>query len=332
MLESISLKAVASYSPDQVTEIKPLKRVNIFYGHNGTGKSTVSNYLQNDDPLDFLDCSTKYSGDKPEFLVFNERFIEKNFHQGWQPGVFTLNKDNVDAEKAIEGLEQDSKLLAQERDEAKSAGVKESRSIESEKENLRSEAWKLKKKYDSESLKYCFKGFNSDSAKFLDELLNKNTVDTSLPTTAELEKSALELHSASNVQRTWPQQISFPEKDIESSPIYSEVIIASGESYLKALIEKIGNSDWVRESLQYIPISEGKCPLCQQDAPKDLEAHISNLFDESYREKIATISAMETRYGDGVSALITKLRTNSQYQLTPPHKESLDSALREFEA
>jgi len=47
MINRILLRNVSSYSPTSVVTIAPLKRVSVFYGQNGTGKTTISSYLQN---------------------------------------------------------------------------------------------------------------------------------------------------------------------------------------------------------------------------------------------------------------------------------------------
>ena len=41
MIEKILLQNVSSYPPDFAVSITPLQRVNLFYGQNGTGKTTI---------------------------------------------------------------------------------------------------------------------------------------------------------------------------------------------------------------------------------------------------------------------------------------------------
>lgn len=332
MIESISLKATASYSYEQAVEVKNLSRVNIFYGHNGTGKSTIGNLLQDSSSAEFANCSLKYSGETPEYMVFNERFIEKNFQQGWHPGVFTLSEGNVIAETAIAKLEGDMSALIAERENIKRAGIEESKCLEKEKEKLKSEAWRLKKQCDSGGLKYCFKGYHSDGSKFLERLLDTEALHDQIASIAELEMSALEITSTTPTVRDLPAQVFFGAQNIEVDKVLSESVVGTGDSYLKDLISKIGNSDWVRQSLTFISAADGKCPLCQQPAPERLEEHIGLLFDETYKEKISYINDLHEKYDHAVSAFLNKLRNDPQYAFTQPHKDALESAIREFEA
>ncbi|EBF7209855.1 hypothetical protein BA823_24280, partial [Salmonella enterica subsp. enterica serovar Montevideo] len=43
----LSLKNVTSYDKNKYTKISLEKRINILYGQNGAGKSTISNFFYN---------------------------------------------------------------------------------------------------------------------------------------------------------------------------------------------------------------------------------------------------------------------------------------------
>lgn len=102
MIEKILLRNVSSYSPDSAVSIAPLKRVSLFYGHNGTGKTTISNFLQAPDEACYSVCGVEPVKVGREILVYNHAFMEKNFHEAAsQPGVFTLNEGNIEAEAAL---------------------------------------------------------------------------------------------------------------------------------------------------------------------------------------------------------------------------------------
>ena len=63
-----------------------LKKVNFFFGFNGTGKSTIGKYLSqlslpsNEQNEDYSECANVgFDETRNEMLVFNEVFIKENF-------------------------------------------------------------------------------------------------------------------------------------------------------------------------------------------------------------------------------------------------------------
>ncbi|EBO5274847.1 AAA family ATPase, partial [Salmonella enterica subsp. enterica serovar Typhimurium] len=52
----LSLKNVTSYDKNKYTKISLEKRINILYGQNGAGKSTISNFFYNPADDDYRDC------------------------------------------------------------------------------------------------------------------------------------------------------------------------------------------------------------------------------------------------------------------------------------
>src|SRR5699024_9019141 len=51
---------------------------------------------------------------------------------------------------------------------------------------------------------------------------------------------------------------------------------------LSALVEQLGNSDWVSDGRKYLPHSGGLCPFCQQPEPTTLATQLASLFDDRY--------------------------------------------------
>jgi len=99
MINKISIKGVTSYPEDKFIDLGPLKRINLIYGLNGSGKSTVGNYLQDITGNRYQKCQIDPPLKQEQIFVYNQRFVEKNFHQESHPGIFTLNEGNIEAKE-----------------------------------------------------------------------------------------------------------------------------------------------------------------------------------------------------------------------------------------
>lgn len=104
MIKKIVIRDVASFDHEGVT-FDDLQKVNIVYGGNGTGKTTVSRYLKNlKDRIVFPNaeqyryhhCNIELDGNLEDWniLVYNSDFKEENLKED-MPGIFTLGEDYV---------------------------------------------------------------------------------------------------------------------------------------------------------------------------------------------------------------------------------------------
>ena len=82
------MKNVASYDSQGMT-LGKLKKVNLIFGSNGSGKTTISNYLQyagkravsgDEMPEKYRDCSIGWRTEdlSSELVVYNRAFRESN--------------------------------------------------------------------------------------------------------------------------------------------------------------------------------------------------------------------------------------------------------------
>jgi len=106
MINSISLQNIASYPESQPININlDNKRVNLFYGLNGSDKSTIAKYLQDLACSDYLKCSIYPPQVQKDILVYNQSFVESNFYEKEsQQGIFTIGEADANAEKEIESI------------------------------------------------------------------------------------------------------------------------------------------------------------------------------------------------------------------------------------
>lgn len=99
MISEIKMQDVASFKAS--TSLITGKKINLIYGLNGTGKSTLSNFLQNPSHPRFSRCTITPSVTST-VLVYNQTFIRDNFYVSDRlKGIFSLSKENKAAEQKI---------------------------------------------------------------------------------------------------------------------------------------------------------------------------------------------------------------------------------------
>ncbi|WP_439862218.1 AAA family ATPase [Pseudomonas sp. MBLB4136] len=306
MIKQIILRGVTSYSPVASLTIGPLTKVNMLYGHNGTGKTTISNYLQDPNDLIYSECNIQPSNPDRELLVYNHNFMENHFQESSQPGVFTLNEGNIEAENALLAAEEELKKLAEQRQTEVDAGKALTASQKANREALLDNLWALRKQHDSSDLKFCFTALHTrERLAEKVESLNLEPVSDSFDTLA-LEAS--ELQSASDQERPVLPLFSFPERDVEFSPVLAESITGSDSSYLSDIINDLGNSDWIKQAFRFVDKNNDTCPFCQQKLQANFYEELGKVFDKTYQRRMEGLIALNERYEAGA------VRLKAQYQ------------------
>lgn len=81
----------------------------------------------------------------------------------------------------------------------------------------------------------------------------------------------------------------------ESNGILKKKVIGKTDVDVAALIQRLGNSDWVKLGRAFYDPEERVCPFCQQSTPPSLEESLNEYFDETF---IADTAAIEKLYTD----------------------------------
>lgn len=304
MIKNLILRGVSSYSPALNSRVGPLTKVNMFYGHNGTGKTTIGNYLQDPFDLVYHQCQTQPVLADREVLVYNHTFTDSNFQANSQPGIFTLNEGNIEAAKELEVAEVALKQLTTEHQAEVAAGNAFGESQKANKAELLDQLWALKKPFDTGPLRYCLVGPHTKE-RLGDKLLALALVP-STDDFAGLAAEAEQLQSAGDAELPAIPTFRFADGEVETSPLLSEVISGSGDSYLSALITDLGNSDWIKHALQFH--EQEQCPFCQQTLPAGFYDEIRKVFDKTYEQRVSQLKTLKSRYEGGF------VRLKSQFQ------------------
>ncbi|WP_416465164.1 AAA family ATPase [Pseudomonas sp. LFS044] len=314
MITELNIDGVTSYKSKSTLSLT--SKTSLIYGLNGAGKSTISEYLYNQSAPRFSKCSIK-TAQPCEILVYNQSFLNDYFYEEDNlKGIFTLSKENKVALQQIEAetKELEGHLTAQQAN-AKLA-TENATKLAQEKTKASGKVWEIKTSFSGGDrvLEFCL-----DNLKRT-ELLFQHIIGLPLPDTApgytvddlKAEISAIEGEGAAPFLKV--STLTAGWLNIETDPLWSKVIVGSQEGSVAEFIAKAGNSDWVKQGLQYI--SNGKdpqvCPFCQQNTiTKSIIESIRQVFDEAYEKDVKHLEFIKTSYETLTSNLNLQSVANS---------------------
>ncbi|QJT83430.1 AAA family ATPase [Kosakonia sp. MUSA4] len=301
----LKLKNVTSYSKDSFTNINLTKKINIFYGHNGCGKSTISNYFYNTTHADYIECQCSLIENyRP--LVYNSKFIEDNFYNTTQQkGVFTLSKENADIEKQLLEKEELKTSLTSQYKEKKLEQTKLIAEKEKEDDRYIDLVWTKTDFVRSSNLKILMRGSIGSKKDFFSQVKKTNRVTEINLSTLINEYNNLLKHKNNEIPSLPP--FSNYIISVEDQELLSTQIIDKSNSYLSETIKKLQNLDWVKKGKDYY-LSGDSCPFCQQNTiTNEFLAAIESIFDKSYSDKVNQIHLIKSAYETGTKAHFQKI-------------------------
>lgn len=313
MITKINLNKVASYK--SLTTLETDKALNLIYGLNGTGKSTLSNYLLKITDEKFKDCSVEGLDENHEIIVYNQTFIQENFFESESlKGIFTLSKENKEAETKIYSAQKEIGKLDLEKFKKTEELQSEKTLISQKTENAKNIVWKIKTDYSGGDrvLEFCLEGHKGSKDNLFSHIISLKKL-TEKPTKSidELKNEVQEIMGENAQKYSYVPKITFSSSSIETENIFKKEIVGNENSSVSQLITQLGNSDWVKSGLKYLPdepLKENKdCPFCQQKTiSNQLVESIKDYFDASYEADINFLKASLEEYSQSIQQIPNK--------------------------
>ena len=317
MIKSIKLRNCATYTSSGVS-IENCQKVNFFYGPNGSGKSTISNFLRNPTDVQYRDCEIEWEDDTTiDVVVYNREFRENNL-KGNIAGVFTLGQATIEDIQALEEMKEQRMKKSEDYTVRDNTLQKKSQEETEYKNRFKDAVWECILKPNEADFQEAFSGFRNSKERFRDEALRRYKI---AHISCETRDSLLSRAKTLFTQK--PEKyaiISFSIDDIvnqlveiETSVIWSKVIVGNKDIPIGRLIEVLDNADWVNQGRRHLR-EDHICPFCQQPTiTEELKHQLNAFFSGEYEQDVNLIKHFVEQYGycrDELLRRIDTLRTN----------------------
>lgn len=315
MIQRILIKDIATFDSTGIV-MEDMKPINVIYGSNGTGKSTICRILAQ--AGSFPQCEVVWKDGTPlDVLAYNKDFCDKNYSEQ-MPGVFTLGEAANDILNEIS--DKKTKL-----DEITKIGVgykndisKHENSCDSEKSSFRESAWNdLLKNHEAYFAKTSIGAGTKDN--FLSKLIKayEDKYDSPLSLEDLKVKSSLMF----GVQPSRQDSLNLISHEgclaIESEDIWQRTIVGKQDIDIAGLIMHLGNTDWVNQGVNYLEDGSDVCPFCQQHTiTPEFKEKINSFFDDGYKQDIQKLESLINAYSTLSTRIIAEIEKTIGIQKT----------------
>lgn len=317
MIQRLDIKKVATFNDNGVV-IDDLKKVNFFFGTNGTGKSTIARYLHNISlenqfqSQEFIYCNqVGYDDTKHQVLVFDDNFKDVNFIQNpLLKGVFSLAQKNDLIDKQIEAEELIIKGF-QTQKKSKEILLEKVKSDQNRKKgDLIEHCWIQRTEFslfNKISLVHSGNRNNhfQEIEKFIDrqsEKLSKEQIikDYNLYFEKEINEifKRLDTDSYQKLRRI----------ELNLGILLNEVIVGNEDVDISSLINSLGIRSWVEAGYELLDSTGNICPFCQNETiDSEFRQKLSKYFDQNYKDKILQIRNLKNQFEEVAKFVLQNL-------------------------
>lgn len=312
MIEQLTIHGAPPFAAAEPTRL-PFRRLNYLFGTNGVGKTTISRIIA--DPGAYPACSLIWSNGTPlQTLVLNRDFVDRSFRQ--MAGIFTLGEEQSDTQQKIEAAraardagqaEQNRLRQTLEGDDGQGGKRGELAALEPD---INDACWQMKDKYD-DVFKGPFTGVRDKKQNFKAKVFaEKGANSAALKSYDDLAARAATVFGDTPARAVRLATINMtPLLAHEKNPALSKKVIGKRDVDIAAMIERLNNSDWVRQGLELYRQNDATCPFCQQSTTQAFAASLEAYFDETYDRDKRAIDDLVTAYAADASALQGAIET-----------------------
>lgn len=328
MIESIRLKGVASYC-DAEQQLQKLTKFTYIYGGNGAGKTTISRLIADPNHPQFSQCGVGWKrGSELECRVYNRDFVKRNFQQtDALKGVFTLGEAKIADRQKI-----DDAIKKRDEHENRATGYRQTletkeKELERLSDDLADRCWEIKLKYQAD-FREAFQGCMASKAQFRNKVLVELAANGAITRTeAELKLEAKTVYGANPTAHTTLPDIDFDDLDsAELDLLLGKCIVGKSDVAVADLIERLGNSDWVRRGQYFHEKCPETCPFCQQAVPANLASELAEYFDDQYLADIDDLEGRAQGYRRQVAEVHEKFQAVIGIESPHLNRAELESA------
>ena len=313
MISSITMNGIATYN--NIT-IPNLKKVNFFFGLNGSGKSTIAKYLNSLISKDesFNQCTNiGFDDSQDHIMTFNEEFIEENFKRNSElKGIFSLNQRNTTIDKQIRDKEEEKSLYERLIDKYIDKKEKIEKYRTDKYNELIEESWDERKTFSTfVKINLAHTRNKGNHLREIQQKLSQSFNVLSIDKIKEeydllYEKEIKLVSSQINVN------LYDKIKEIESklNQLLEEIIIGKEDVPIADLIKKLDSRTWIQQGIDLLEKTGNICPFCQQETiNEELIKQFNDLFDDNYKNKITEIQDLYKSYKEETSLLLSDLHS-----------------------
>lgn len=298
MIESITIVDTTPFIGAQPT--LRARTLNYVFGANGAGKTTISRIIASPDK--YPRCALVWRDGRPlQTAVLNRDFVDDNF--GQLKGIFTLGEKQKDAQQQIEAArgfiqtEQNQSEALRRTLEGEHCDAGKKAELAQLEDEFKEKCWAQKVKNDN-TFKDAFAGARNDKDKFRTKVISEresNGADPR-PYAVLVERAEIIFGEKPTKQGPVPAIDASALVAHEAAPILRKLVIGKGDVDIAAMIEKLGNSDWVRQGRAFYDANDGTCPFCQRKTTQAFMDSLESYFDETYATDKRAIDSLVSAY------------------------------------